>query len=136
MLSAAAQRFADCVLASPDLQQQLKGAIAPPEVLALAQRAGCALTMADLQTLAQSAFQQWVSRLAGDLQTFFQQAQATPDLNRKLLACQTGLEVVQLAQSQNLQISEADLTQAAEVAAGIVGFSFEKLWFARLGLLP
>lgn len=135
MLSPAAQAFSERVLASPELQQQLEQAHSPQAVFALAHAIECELTMGDFQTLAQSAYQHWLNQLRGDVQAFFRQSHSLPDLNRQLLDCQTVADVVRLAQIQNFRMTETDLQSAALTAATILGFSFEKLWFKRLGLL-
>lgn len=136
MLSQTAQSFNAAVAASPALQARLHAIQSPLELLTLAQEQGFALTGADLQAIAQTAYQQWLSGLNAQTRPFFEHAQADATTNQKLKQCETVAEAIALAAECGLELALTDLQQAAAVAANIPGFSFEKLWFRRLGLLP
>ena len=129
------QAFNDKVAASPELQAQLRSVTSPMEFLALAKAEGFDLTGQDFQAIVQSAFQQWLEKLAPKLREFFSQVQSTQELDAQLKGCQSTTDVIALAQQCNIELSEADLQQAAAAAAAVPGFSFEKLWFSGLGLI-
>lgn len=136
MLSQAAQSFNAAVAASPELQMRLNSIQFPFELLTLAQEQGFELTEADLQAIAQTAYQQWLLGLNVQTRPFFAHVQADATINQKLKQCESVTAAVTLADECGFRLSITDLQQAAEVAKAIPGFSFEKLWFRRLGLLP
>lgn len=135
MSSESIQRFNDTLAASPELQAKLRAVTSPLEFLALAKAEGCELSGADLGIIAQTAFQTWCDRLDPKTQRFFTQVRNTPALDKQLKQCKTAADAIALAHHCNIDLSAADLQQAAQTAATISGFSFEKLWFKHLGLL-
>lgn len=135
MSSDAVKAFNDQVAASPTLQAQLQAVTSPREFLALAQAAGFDLTGQDLSAIAQAAFQQWLDRLDPKLRDFFRQVHDTPTLDEQLKACQSIADVIALGRQCSVALSAAELQQAAQAAESVPGFSFEKLWFRRLGLI-
>jgi predicted ribosomally synthesized peptide with nif11-like leader len=56
-------------------------------------------------------------------------------LDSQLKTCQSPAEAIALAERCGIKLTEDDLKLAAIVAESINGFSFEKLWIRRLGLL-
>jgi hypothetical protein len=55
----------------------------------LARAAGLELTGADLQEIAQTAYQDWVVTLDLPMRSFFELAQQSAELNQELKQCQT-----------------------------------------------
>jgi predicted ribosomally synthesized peptide with nif11-like leader len=135
MLSKSIQAFNDRVAADPQLQIKLRALTSPLEFLALAKSEGLDLTGQDFQTLMQQAYQQWIEQLDPKMSSFFSQIHEQKDLDDRLKVCQSSHDVMILAQECGIKLSEDDLQQAAMVAEGIPGFSFEKLWFRGLGLI-
>lgn len=124
------------VAASAELQARLRAITSPMELVSFAREQGVELTSADLQAIAQTAYQQWINHLNPAIRPFFEQAQVMPELNAQLKQCQTPADAIGLAQSNGFDLTIADLQYAADAAAVIPGFSFEKLWFRTMGLLP
>ncbi|MGB7417497.1 MAG: Nif11-like leader peptide family natural product precursor, partial [Thermosynechococcaceae cyanobacterium] len=56
-------------------------------------------------------------------------------LNKQHIACQSPADVLMLAEEYGFALTEADLQQAAQVAAAQESFSFEKLWFQSLKMI-
>jgi predicted ribosomally synthesized peptide with nif11-like leader len=135
MLSESIQAFNDKVAANPALQTKLRAITSPLEFLALAKSEGLDLTGQDFQTLVQQAYQQWIDRLDPKMSAFFSQIHEQKELDDKLKACRSSHDAIILAQECGVKLLEDDLQQAAIVAEGIPGFSFEKLWFRGLGLI-
>ncbi len=129
------QSFNTKLAESPELQAKLELITSPIELFALAKEQGYELTGEDMQAIAQNAYQEWISQLEGQTKTFFTKAQADPVLNQQLKQCSTPETAIALAKTYELELTEADLRQAAAAARAIAGFSFEKLWFKKLGLL-
>jgi predicted ribosomally synthesized peptide with nif11-like leader len=135
MLSNFVQAFNDKVATSPALQMKLRSIVSPLEFLALAKSEGLDLTGQDFQILAQQAYQQWIEKLDPKMSGLFSQIHEQKELDDRLKVCQSSHDVIELAQECGVKLSEDDLKQAAMVAEGIPGFSFEKLWFRGLGLI-
>jgi predicted ribosomally synthesized peptide with nif11-like leader len=135
MLSKSIQAFNDKVAADSQLQTKLRALTSPLEFLALAKSEGLDLTGQDFQILVQQNYQQWIDRLDPKMSGFFSQIHEKKELDDKLKVCQSSHDVIVLAQECGVKLSEDDLQQAAMVAEGIPGFSFEKLWFRGLGLI-
>jgi predicted ribosomally synthesized peptide with nif11-like leader len=135
MGSDSVQAFNDKVASSPVLQAKLRSITSPVDFLALAKAEGFDLTGQDFQTLVQQAYQQWLQRLAPSIREFFSRVHTTKALDDQLKTCQSGADVIALAQQCGVELSEADLQQAAAMAEAVPGFSFEKLWFRGLGLI-
>ena len=135
MISDSVQAFNDRVAASPELQAKLRAVTSPAEFLHVAEAEGLDLTGADLQTIAQQAYQQWIDRLPPKLARFFSQVHDTKTLNDQLKICQSSAEVIALAHRCDVQLTEDELRQAATLAEAIPSFSFEKIWFRNLGLI-
>ena len=89
----------------------------------------------DLQAIAQEAFQQWLEWLPPKTSQFFRTVRNDQTLDSQLKTCQSPAEAIALAERCGIELTEDDLKQAAIVAESINGFSFEKLWIRRLGLL-
>ncbi len=136
MSSESVQAFNKRVAASPELQAQLRDVTNPMEFLALAKAEGFDLTGQDFQAIAQAAYQQWLDRLDPKLRSFFNQVHNTKTLDDQLKTCQSPADAIALGQQCGIELSEADLKQAAAEAEAVPGFSFEKLWFRKLGLIP
>lgn len=136
MSSQTVAEFNAKVAASPELQERLRSVTSPVELMAFAHEQGYPLTAEHLRELAQHAYEQWVTQLTGPLRSFMEQAQSVEPLNQALKQCRTPVDVITLGQSAGFTLTETDLQQAAIVAESIPGFSFEKLWFRGLGLLP
>jgi hypothetical protein len=130
-----AQAFNLRVEQSLELQAGLEQIRSPIELMNLARAEGLELTGADLQELAQTAYQAWVVTLALPMRSFFELAQQSAELNRELKQCQTPADALDLATRNGFNLTAIDFQQAATAAAAITGFSFEKLWFRNLGLL-
>lgn len=128
------QAFNQRVVESADLQQAIAALTTPVQLFELARQCGIELTGEDMQAIAQNAYHQWINTLDGNNRLFFEQAHTDPALNERLKQCSSPTEAIALAQECNIQLTEADLQQAATSAASISGFSFEKLWFRKLGL--
>ena len=105
------------------------------DLMALAQEQGFQLTGADLQTMAQQAYQAWLDRLTPSSRPFFEKLHADETLNKQHTQCRSPADVIALATEHGFDLTETDLTAAAEAAAAEDGFSFEKLWFKSLGML-
>ncbi len=135
MKSDSVQAFNDRVAASPELQTKLRAVTSPLAFLDLAKAAGLELTGQDFQLIVQQAYQQWIALLDPKMSAFFHQVRSTPELDEQLKTCRSNAEVMNLAQQCGVELSEDDLQQAAQTAAAVPGFSFEKLWFRGLGLL-
>jgi predicted ribosomally synthesized peptide with nif11-like leader len=135
MSSESVRAFNDRVAASPELQAQLGAVTSPLDFLALAKAEGFDLGIQDFQMVVQQAYQQWLDRLSPTVSKFFSQVRNEKELDDRLKICQSSAEAIALAQQCGVELSAEDLQQAATVAASIPGFSFEKLWFRRLGLM-
>jgi predicted ribosomally synthesized peptide with nif11-like leader len=135
MLSKSVRAFNDKVAANPELQTKLRAITSPLDFLSLAKSEGLDLNGQDFQILVQQAYQQWIEQLDPKMSGFFRQVHGEKDLDDRLKACQSINDVVELATECGVLLSENDLQQAAMVAEGISGFSFEKLWFRGLGLI-
>lgn len=129
------QTFNAKVAESPELQAQIRLIASPMELLTLAKTQGIELTGTDLSAIAQAAYQHWITTLDGNVRRFFETVHANPELNEALKQCQTPAAAITLGQTCGLELTVAQLQQAAIAADAIVGFSFEKLWFRKLGLL-
>jgi Nif11 domain len=129
------QAFNAKLAESPELQAKVEAMTSPLELFALAKAEGDELTAEDMQAIAQNAYQEWISSLEGQVRDFFIKAQIDPALNQQLKQCATPAAAIALAKTCEIELTEADLRQAATAAGAIVGFSFEKLWFRQLGLL-
>ncbi|MBW4552896.1 MAG: Nif11-like leader peptide family natural product precursor [Aphanocapsa sp. GSE-SYN-MK-11-07L] len=128
------QTFNAKLAESPELQARLEAISSPVELFALAKTEGDELTAEDMQAIAQNAYQEWLASLEGQVRDFFTTAQTDPALNQQLKQCSTPAAAIALAKTCDLELTEADLRQAAAAAGAIAGFSFEKLWFRQLGL--
>jgi predicted ribosomally synthesized peptide with nif11-like leader len=135
MLSEPVQAFNDRVAASPELQTKLRAVTSPIDFLALAKSEGLELSGEDFQMVVQQAYQQWLGQLAPKMSEFFSRVRSNKELEDRLKACQSSIDVIALAQQCDVKLSEDDLQQAATEAEAIHGFSFEKLWFRGLGLI-
>jgi hypothetical protein len=135
MLSQAAQAFNEQITTSPELQARLHGLKSPSDLMQIAQDCGIELAEGDLRAIAQKAYQNWLSRLNETSQRCFEQFYLNPGLNNDLKQCQTSAEVIALANQSGFTLTQLDLEQAALAASTIDGFSFERLWFKKLGLL-
>lgn len=135
MLSKSVQAFNDRVAASSELQTKLRAVTSPMDFLALAKAEGLELSGQDFQTMVQKAYQQWIAQLDPKMSGFFSQVRSEKELDNQLKACQSITDAIALAQQCGVKLSEDDLQQAAMLAEGIPGFSFEKLWFRGLGLI-
>jgi predicted ribosomally synthesized peptide with nif11-like leader len=122
MPSRSLEGFNAKIAESPELQKRVEAIQSAVELIALAQEQ------------VQTAFHYWLTQLDQMTQTFFDQAQAQPDLNQKVKTCQSPAAVIAVAKEHGFDLAIADLQQAAIVARRIPGFSFEKLWFKNLGL--
>lgn len=136
MSSESVQAFNNKVAASPELQAQIRDITNPMEFLALAKTEGFDLTGQDFQGMVQAAYQQWLDRLDPKMRAFFSQVHGTKTLDDQLKTCQSPADAIALGQQCGVELSEADLKQAAAEAEAVPGFSFEKLWFRKLGLIP
>jgi predicted ribosomally synthesized peptide with nif11-like leader len=135
MLSKSVRAFSDRVAASPDLQVQLSAATSPRDFLELAKTAGFELSIQDFQMVVQQAYQQWIDRLSPPVSEFFSRVRHDRALDDRLKTCQSSAEAIALAQQCGIELSVDELQQAAKIAASIPGFSFEKLWFRKIGAL-
>jgi predicted ribosomally synthesized peptide with nif11-like leader len=137
MSSADLQDFYQKFANYPEFRQKISQAESMPQLIAILQEWGCHLTGAELMTLAQQAYQTWIAELdrTQQLQSFFLKARENQELNKLVETCNHPDDVIALAQAYGFQLSEEDLKIAAEVTHKIEGFSFEKLWFKKLGLL-
>ena len=135
MLSDCAQAFNEKIATSPELQTKLQKISSPIDFLALAKAEGFDLDLPDLQAIAQEAFQRWLEQLPPKTSEFFRTVRNDQTLDSQLKTCQSSAEAIALAEQCGIQLTEDDLKQAAIVAESINGFSFEKLWIRRLGLL-
>jgi predicted ribosomally synthesized peptide with nif11-like leader len=135
MCSNSVQAFNDKVAADPALRTKIRGLTTPLDFLALAKSEGLDLTGQDFQILVQQAYQQWIEQLDPKMSGFFRQIHEKRELDDKLKVCQSSHDVIVLAQECGVNLSEDELKQAALVAEGIPGFSFEKIWFRGLGLI-
>ncbi len=104
--------------------------------LALAKAEGLELSPQDFGAIAQSAYQQWIDALDDKPSGFFRQVHESKALDERLKKCQSTAEVMALALDCGVDLSETELQHAADVAEAVPGFSFEKLWFRGLGLIP
>jgi predicted ribosomally synthesized peptide with nif11-like leader len=135
MLSKISQQFNEHLAQSPQLQQQLRLVKSPVDLLKLAKQEGFELTKNDFQQLAQQAYQDWLRQLNPSVAIFFERVHSTPELNDKLHQCNSGEDLITLADECGFQLTPNDLKQAAQIAESIKGFSFEKLFFQNLRLL-
>jgi hypothetical protein len=135
MLSQAAQAFNDQVTVSPELQARLQGLKLPSDLIQIAQEYGIELAEDDLRAIAQTAYQTWLSHLDETSQRCFEHFHLNPSLNNDLKQCQTSAEIIALVHQNGFTLTQLDLEQAALAASIIDGFSFERLWFKKLGLL-
>ncbi|PSB54563.1 Nif11-like leader peptide family natural product precursor [Chamaesiphon polymorphus] len=133
MLSKSVRAFNDRVAASVELQTKLRAVTSPIDFLALAKSEGLDLSGEDFQMMVQEAYQQWLERLDPKMREFFSRVRSTKELDDRLKVCQSSTDAIALARECGVELSEDDLQQAAMVAEAIPGFSFEKLWFRRLG---
>ena len=117
-----------------ELRQNISAVQSLPEFIAVLQDWECHLTGAELVTLAQQAYQTWLDCLDPKVQPFFAEAHQNKALNQAIEDCRNPNDVVVLAKSYGFELTESDITTAAEAAYKIEGFSFEKLWFKGLGL--
>lgn len=129
------QAFNEKVIASPALQAKLRDIVSPMDFLAIAKAEGFDLNGQDLQGMVQQAFHQWIDLLPTKTGDFFRQVRRDRTLDAQLHTCRSSAEVIALALECNVDLSEADLHQAALAAEAVPGFSFEKLWFRGLGLI-
>lgn len=129
------QAFNTKIAISPDLQTQLRSITSIGELRALAQSQGFDLTQTDLQEMAQQAFREWLSSLSPNMRPFFEHMHADTTLTKKYTQCRTPADVIALATADGFELTAGDLRSAAEAAATLKGFSFEKLWFQGLGIL-
>jgi predicted ribosomally synthesized peptide with nif11-like leader len=134
MLSKSVQAFNDRVAASPELQTKLRAVTSPIDFLSLAKAEGLDLNGEDFQSMVQQAYQQWCETLDPKMSDFFRRVHYDNELDNQLRICRSSKDVIALAQTCSIQLSEAELQQAAILAEAIPGFSFEKLWFRALGL--
>lgn len=126
------QKFAH----SAQLRQQIRSVKSLSEMMVLLQSWDIDLTWDELQTLAQASFETWLASLTPITQAFFLQARQDKALNIAIESCKAADDVVRLARSYGYHFTETDLEEAAQLANQIKGFSFEKIWFKHLGLLP
>jgi predicted ribosomally synthesized peptide with nif11-like leader len=126
------QAFHDKLATDPTWQTQIDAIASPMEFLALAKSVGIDLSGEDFQLLAQQAYQLWIERLDPKMSSLFGNIRAHQELDERLKICQSIDEAIALARDCGVELSTDDLQQAAIVAAGIPGFSFEKLWFKQL----
>lgn len=129
------QAFNSRVAKSNELNEKLKSVTSPFELLTLAREEGFELTNEDLQAIAENAFDQWISQLDGKVRLFFEKADSTTEINEQLRQCQTSEDVIALAKSCEIEVTQADLKQASDIAQTVEGFSWEKLFFKQLGLI-
>ena len=135
MTSANVRAFDRLIAASPALQAQLEQIRDPIELITLAKAEGVELTGEDMREIAQTAYHAWVVTLAPPVRSFFELAQESAELNNELKQCRSLPEAIDLANRNGFTLTAIDFQQAATAAAGIPGFSFEKLWFRNLGSL-
>ena len=135
MTSANVRAFDRLIAASPALQAQLEQIRDPIELITLAKAEGVELTGEDMREIAQTAYHAWVVNLAPPVRSFFELAQESAELNNELKQCRSLSEAIDLANRNGFTLTAIDFQQAATAAAGIPGFSFEKLWFRNLGSL-
>ena len=136
MTSSAIQDFNQKFAQFPELQRKIGEVESVPQLVALLQEWGCNLTGPDLVSLAQQAYQTWLASLDLTVRSFFVEAHDNKVLNQAIETCNSPNEIVLLAKAHGFELSESDLQSAAEAAARIEGFSFEKIWFKSLKLLP
>jgi histidinol phosphatase-like PHP family hydrolase len=134
MLSSTIAAYYTQVAESPEFRERLAQLQSPMEFFAIVQQQGLELTGAEFQQIVQNAYSEWLAQLAEPLHSFFAQAQSSLEINQVLKTLQEPQQVIQLAKDHGFELSIADLQQAAQIAATIPGFSFEKLWFRNLGL--
>jgi 2-succinyl-5-enolpyruvyl-6-hydroxy-3-cyclohexene-1-carboxylate synthase len=127
--------FSQHIQQSPELQKRLDRISSPLELMTIAKEEGFELMSEDIQEIAQTAYQQWLQNIDSPSQDFFDAAYRSPELNERLKQCNTPLEAIELANSYGFNLSAIDFQTAATIAAEIPGFSFEKLWFRKIGLL-
>ncbi|MBE9069429.1 Nif11-like leader peptide family natural product precursor [Leptolyngbya cf. ectocarpi LEGE 11479] len=135
MSSPAIQDFNQKFAQSPELQQKIGEVESVPQMLALLQAWDCTLTGPELIVLAQQAYQTWLASLDLTVRPFFVEAHENKTINKAIETCHTPQDVVLLAKTHGFQLSERELKAAADAAAKVEGFSFEKIWFKGLGLL-
>jgi predicted ribosomally synthesized peptide with nif11-like leader len=134
MFSAAVEDFNQKFGQSAELRLKISQIESVLELMVLLQEWGCNLTALEMIALAQQAYQTWLASLSPTVQPFFVEVHENKTMNQAIETCHHSKEVITLAESHGFQLSEADLQAAATAAAQIEGFSFEKLWFRRLGL--
>lgn len=134
MSSPAIQDFNQKFDQSSELRQKIGTVESVPQLMAVLQEWDCHLTGPELVVLAQQAYQTWLASLDLTVRPFFVEAHNNETLNKAIETCTTPNDVVVLAKTHGFQLSEADLQAAADAAANIEGFSFEKIWFKSLGL--
>ena len=66
----------------------------------------------------------------------FSKMHETKALGDRLKTCGSVAEVIALGRGCSFELSEDDLDRAAAAAEAVPGFSFEKLWFRGLGIIP
>jgi hypothetical protein len=130
-----ARSFDLLVNSSPELQARVERVRSPIELIDLARAEGVELTGEDLREIAQTAYHAWVITLTEPVRGFFELAQQSEELNHQLKQCQSPSDALDLANRYGFALTADDVRQAATAAAAIAGFSFEKLWFRKLGLL-
>lgn len=136
MASPAIQDFNQKFAQSPELQQQIAAVESVPQLMAVLQVWECNLTGPEIVTLAQAAYQCWLDALDPGIQPFFVEAHNNKTINQSIEQCKNPEDVVVLAANHGFQLTVADLERAAIAASQVEGFSFEKLWFKGLGLMP
>jgi hypothetical protein len=135
MPSQTVQSFSRQIASSPELKARIRAMTSVGEFMSLAHELGCPLTGEDLTHLAQQAYQQWLAELPSHSRLFFEQLHDHESINKQHLTCQSMADVIRLAEEYGFTLTEADVQQAAQAAAGQAGFSFEKLWFQSLKML-
>ncbi|NEQ55605.1 MAG: Nif11 family protein [Leptolyngbya sp. SIO3F4] len=136
MSSPAIQNFNQTFAQSPGFQQKIGEVESLPQLVALLQEWDCNLTGPELVVLAQEAYQSWLASIDSAVRPFFVEAHNNKTLNKAIETCKNSNDVILLAKTHGFHLSEADLQAAAEAASKIKGFSFEKIWFKSLKLLP
>jgi hypothetical protein len=135
MLSENTKKFNEYLAKSPELQLKINSLFTPFELINIAKQEGFELSQQEFKELAQQAYQQWLINLDSQTRLFFDQVHRTAELDKKLHQCHCGEDVITLAHQCGFEITLSDLKLAAQVAESISGFSFEKIFFQKLGLL-
>ncbi|PZD75417.1 hypothetical protein C1752_00432 [Acaryochloris thomasi RCC1774] len=135
MQTQTAQAFSQAIADSAELQARIRSMTSVGELMALTRELGFQFTGDDLKSLAQQAYQQWLSDLQPRSRPFFERLHADEPLTKRHQDCHSPDDVIALAAEYDFDLTEADLQQAAQAAASQDGFSFEKLWFKNLGMI-